>query len=57
MRDQEKVQRVIREFFLSAEAAGPRLEEWEDGTLFDGDSNWGFDPAELARRILAALSA
>lgn len=56
MDDQETIERIIREYFLSPEAAGPKLDEEKDGTLFDSDSNWGFDPAELARRILAALS-
>lgn len=48
--DVELIERVIREYF--DEEAGSKLED-EDGWLYDGDSNWGFKPAELAQRIAA----
>lgn len=47
------IEQVIRAFF--DEAAGPKLEAESDGSLFDHDSNWGFDPAALAAEIEKTL--
>lgn len=45
----EEIEKIIRAFF--DEAAWVKLERQPDGSLWDRDSNWGFDPAELARLI------
>lgn len=45
----EEIEKVIRAFF--DEAAGVKLDDSGDGWLFDRDSNWGFEPADLARQI------
>lgn len=42
-------EKEIRRFF--DDAAGVKLELDDRGALWDPDSNWGFDPAELARRL------
>lgn len=45
----DKIEAVIRRWF--AEQAGGKLDDEGDGWLFDGDSNWGFKPRELAELI------
>lgn len=47
----QELSKLITEFMLGPKASRGKLEVWEDGTLFDSDSNWGFDPKELIAYI------
>ena len=44
--------RAVVEFILSK---APGKVDWEDGRLYDSDSNWGFEPVELAAAVLRAV--
>lgn len=49
-----EVDREVRAFF--EEVAGSKLYSSSDGELFDRDSNWGFNPSDLAKRVVEMLA-
>lgn len=52
--NESEIEREIRAFF--EEAADSKLDLESDGSLFDHDSNWGFDPAALAKRLARQMA-